>query len=286
MNLVSTALRRPVKIPSDKQRKPDRQPEKVLTSAEFRRVEKINGRSTNCVGRVKVILDRVQILVVEDDAKTAQAIRRGLEAEGYAAVVARTGDEGFCQLNSETFDLVVLDWMLPGRDGINILRTLRARSTKPPVLLLTARDAVEDRVMGLDSGADDYLVKPFAFAELLARMRALLRRTPKDEVLRKQVGDLVLDIQSRRASRAGQEIILTPREFELLAYLMRYEGQVVTRQMLAHDVWREPNRVTPLDNVIDVHLARLRKKVDEGRRSKLVQTVRGVGFMLREEKPS
>ncbi|HBJ85953.1 MAG TPA: DNA-binding response regulator [Verrucomicrobiales bacterium] len=225
-------------------------------------------------------------MVIEDDAKTAQAVRRGLEAEGYDAAVAMTGEGGFFRLNSEAFDLVVLDWMLPGRDGIEILKMMRARSTKPPVLLLTARDAVEDRVMGLDSGADDYLVKPFAFAELLARIRALLRRTAQDEVLRKQVGDLVLDIQSRRVWRAGQEIILTPREFDLLVYLMRYEGQVVTRQMLAQEVWREPNRATPLDNVIDVHLAHLRKKLDEGQRTKLIQTVRGVGFTLREEMPA
>jgi two-component system copper resistance phosphate regulon response regulator CusR len=229
------------------------------------------------------MLGRVKILVVEDDAKTAQAIRRGLSAEGYDTVAARTGDEGWSHLNSTAFDLVVLDWMLPGRDGIEILKALRTRSTKPPVLLLTARDAVEDRVLGLDSGADDYLVKPFAFAELLARMRVLLRRTGPDAFLRRQVGDLVLDLQSRRAWRAEQEIDLTPREFDLLAYLMRYEGQVVTRQMLAQEVWREPNRATTLDNVIDVHLAHLRKKVDEDRRSKLVQTVRGVGFMLREE---
>lgn len=229
------------------------------------------------------MLGRVKILVVEDDAKTAQAIRRGLSAEGYDTVAARTGDEGWSHLNSTAFDLVVLDWMLPGRDGIEILKALRTRSTKPPVLLLTARDAVEDRVLGLDSGADDYLVKPFAFAELLARMRVLLRRTGPDAFLRRQVGDLVLDLQSRRAWRTGQEIDLTPREFDLLAYLMRYEGQVVTRQMLAQEVWREPNRATTLDNVIDVHLAHLRKKVDEDRRSKLVQTVRGVGFMLREE---
>ena len=171
--------------------------------------------------------------------------------------------------------------MLPGRDGIEILKTLRARGAKPSVLLLTARDTVEDRVTGLDSGADDYLVKPFAFAELLARIRVLLRRTAQDELTRKQVDDLILDIQSRRAWRAGQEIMLTPREFDLLVYLMRYEGQVVTRQMLAQEVWREPNRATPLDNVIDVHLAHLRKKVDEGRRTKLLQTVRGVGFLLR-----
>jgi len=225
----------------------------------------------------------VRILIIEDDPKTARAIRQGLCGEGYEAAVARTGEDGFFQLSAEAFDLVVLDWMLPGRDGLEILKALRAHGPKPPVLLLRARDTVEDRVLGLDSGADDYLVKPFAFAELLARIRALLRRAAKDEVGRKQVDDLALDVQSRRVWRAGQEIVLTPREFDLLVYLMRYEGQVVTRQMLAQEVWREPNRATPLDNVIDVHLAHLRKKVDEGRRTKLIQTVRGVGFLLRGE---
>ncbi len=225
----------------------------------------------------------MKILVIEDDAKTAQALRNGLNHEGYDTVVAGTGEEGFSLLKAEPFDLVILDWMLPGRDGLDILRNLRARGTRTPVLLLTARDAVEDRVLGLDAGADDYLVKPFAFAELLARLRALGRRTAPDEVLRKQTGDLVVDIHSRRAWRAGQEIILTPREFDLLVYLMRYEGQVVTRRMLAREVWREPNRATPLDNVIDVHVAHLRKKVDEGQRVRLIHTVRGVGFVLREE---
>jgi two-component system copper resistance phosphate regulon response regulator CusR len=229
---------------------------------------------------------RIKILIVEDDAKIARAIRTGLEMEGYEPTVAATGDEGFSRLSSESFDLVVLDWMLPGRDGIEILHALRGRSGRPPVLLLTARDTVEDRVLGLDSGADDYLVKPFAFAELLARLRALLRRAGQDEVLRRQVGDLALDLRTRRASRAGEDIALTPREFDLLEYLTRQEGQVVTRQMLARDVWRVPNRSTPLDNVIDVHLARLRKKLDDGRRAKLIQTVRGLGFVLREEPPT
>jgi two-component system copper resistance phosphate regulon response regulator CusR len=224
-------------------------------------------------------LDQVEILVVEDDAKTAQAILRGLETEDYAATLAATGDEGLRQLNDRAFDLVVLDW-------IEILGALRNRSTKPLVLLLTARDTVEDRVVGLDAGADDYLVKPFAFAELLARIRALQRRTTPEEVLRRQIGDLSVDIQSRRVWRAGQEIVLTPREFDLLVLLMSHEGQVVTRPMLAQMIWREQNRATPLDNVIDVHLAHLRKKLDEGRRSKLIQTVRGVGFMLREERHS
>lgn len=226
-----------------------------------------------------------RILIVEDDPKTANAIRSGLRGEGYEAVVARSGEEGFFVLNVEAFDLVVLDWMLPGRDGIEILKTLRARGTKTPLLLLTARDTIEDRVLGLDSGADDYLVKPFAFAELLARIRALLRRAGDTDTLRKQIGDLTLDVENRRVHRGSKELPLTPREFELLAYLVRHHGQVVTRQMLAKEVWREPHRATPLDNVIDVHVAHLRRKVDDGQRVKLIHTVRGVGFVLREDNP-
>ncbi len=231
----------------------------------------------------KHVLRSVKILVIEDDTKTAHAIKSGLKSEGYEAALAKTGEEGFFLLSAESFDLVVLDWMLPGRDGIEILKTFRARGTKTPVLLLTARDAIEDRVLGLDSGADDYLLKPFAFAELLARMRALLRRAGPEEPLRQQAGDLVLDLQTRRVTRGSQEIALTPREFDLLAYLLQHQGQTVTRQMLAKDVWREPHRVTPLDNVIDVHLAHLRKKIDEGHGAKLIHTVRGAGFVLREE---
>lgn len=227
---------------------------------------------------------RVKILVIEDDAKTAQAIRKGLAGEGHQPAVARTGEEGFFLLNSEPFDLVILDWMLPGRDGIEILKTLRARGTKTPVLLLTARDAVEDRVLGLDAGADDYLVKPFAFAELLARLRALSRRPAKDEPLRQQIADLVIDFQTRRVNRASLDIVLTPREFDLLAYLLQHQGQAVTRQMLARDVWRETRRVTSLDNVIDVHIGHLRRKIDEGQRVKLLHTLRGVGYALREER--
>ncbi len=227
-----------------------------------------------------------KILVIEDEPKTANAIRSGLHGEGYDATVAKTGEDGFSQLSAEPFDLVVLDWMLPGRDGVEILKMLRARGTKTLVLLLTARDTVEDRIIGLDSGADDYLVKPFAFAELVARIRALLRRVGDTETFRKQIGDLMLDIENRRVTRASQEIVVTPREFELLAYLLRHHGQTVTRQMLAKDVWREPHRATPLDNVIDVHVAHLRRKIDEGRRVKLIHTVRGVGFVLREESPA
>jgi two-component system copper resistance phosphate regulon response regulator CusR len=224
----------------------------------------------------------VRLLIIEDNVTTARAIQRGLAGEGFESVVARTGEEGFFLLNTDTFDLVVLDWMLPGHDGIEILKALRARGSKTPVLLLTARDAVQDRVHGLESGADDYLVKPFAFAELAARIRSLLRRTTP-EPLRKQVADLVVDLETRHVWRAGTLIELTPREFDLLAYLIRQLGQVVTREMLAKDVWRETNRATPLDNVIDVHVAHLRRKLDEGHATKLIQTVRGVGFLLREE---
>lgn len=227
----------------------------------------------------------MRILIVEDEVKTADAVKSGLDAEGYRVTVARDGDEARARLDEQTFDLVLLDWMLPGQDGISLLKALRAGGERQPVLLLTARDAVEDRVHGLDSGADDYLVKPFAFAELLARVRVLLRRSSQDEPLRLQIGPLALDLGSRQVHRDGQEIPLTPREFSVLQYLMRHEGQIVTRQMLAEDVWRETNRSTPLDNVIDVHLARLRKKVDEGRPTRLIHTVRGVGYFCGEAEP-
>jgi two-component system, OmpR family, copper resistance phosphate regulon response regulator CusR len=224
-----------------------------------------------------------KILIIEDDVRTANALRAGLRGQGYDAAVAKTGEQGVLQLISSSFDLLVLDWMLPGRDGLEILKDIRSRGAKTPVLLLTARDAVGDRVLGLDCGADDYLVKPFAFAELVARIRVLLRRTGDTENLRRQVGDLVLDVENRRAHRNSKEVLLTPREFDLLAYLMRHHGQTVTRRMLAKDVWRESHRVTPLDNVIDVHITHLRRKIDEGHRVKLLHTVRGVGFVLRAE---
>lgn len=225
----------------------------------------------------------MRLLIVEDDKKTAGALKAGLDGEGFSAVTAATGEEGFFLLNSGNFDLVLLDWMLPGHDGIEILKTLRARGTQTPILLLTARDAVEDRVLGLESGADDYLVKPFAFAELVARIKTLLRRAVPIEPLRKSIADLVVDLETRRASRAGKGVDLTPREFDLLSYLIRQPGQVVTREMLAKEVWSETNRVTPLDNVIDVHIAHLRKKLDEDHAVKLLHTVRGVGFVLRAE---
>jgi two-component system, OmpR family, copper resistance phosphate regulon response regulator CusR len=228
----------------------------------------------------------VRILVVEDEAKVARALQEGLAAEHYDVVVAQTGEDGFFYANAEIFDVVVLDLMLPGRDGIAVLTTLRKRGLQTPVLILTAKDAVDDRVLGLDSGADDYLVKPFAFPELLARLRALLRRGRGDQVLRLKAGDLDIDLVTRKVTRGDRVLELTAREFELLEYLLRHQNQLVSREMLSHDVWKEPFRATPLDNVIDVHIARLRKKVDQDVSTKLIHTVRGVGFILREGEPS
>jgi DNA-binding response OmpR family regulator len=226
-----------------------------------------------------------RVLVVEDEQKVANALREGLQGEGYDVIVEHTGEGAFFRLNTDMFDVILLDLTLPGRDGLQVLTTLRQRGVKTPVLVLTARDALEDRVLGLDSGADDYLVKPFAFAEVEARIRALVRRGRPTEVTRFSVADLDLDLVTRKVSRAGRAIELTVREFELLEYLMRHEGQVVSRGTLGRDVWKETSRTTPLDNVIDVHIARLRRKVDLDQAVRLIHTVRGVGFMLREGEP-
>jgi len=224
----------------------------------------------------------MHILVVEDEAKVARALQEGLEREDYVVTVARTGEEGYYLLDAQAFDLVVLDLMLPGRGGLEILATLRGRDRAIPVLILTARDAVQDRVTGLDAGADDYLVKPFAFPELLARVRALLRRGRPEPVTRLSLADLEMDIAARRVTRAGRDIDLTSREFELLEYLLRNRGRVVSREMLVRDVWKETRRATPLDNVIAVHIARLRRKIDEPFEVKLIHTVRGVGFVAKD----
>jgi DNA-binding response OmpR family regulator len=224
-----------------------------------------------------------RILVVEDEAKLALALREGLEAEEYAVTVAHSGEEGFYLAHEQTFDLVILDVMLPGRNGLEILSTLRREGNPIPVMLVTARDAVEDRVRGLDAGADDYLVKPFAFAELLARVRALIRRGKAESPHKLKLADLEVDCARRSVVRAGKILDLTAREFDLLEYFLRHQGRVVSREMLARDIWNEPARFTPIDNVIDVHVARLRRKVDDQFAEKLVHTVRGVGFVLRQE---
>jgi DNA-binding response OmpR family regulator len=224
----------------------------------------------------------MKILVIEDDKKVAQALKKGLESEHYQVEVAYAGEEGFFLISTQKFDLIILDLMLPGRDGLEILTALRGKQDKIPVLILTAKDAIEDRVIGLDSGADDYLIKPFAFPELSARIRALLRRGINGQALKLKLAGLEMDLVRHIVTRNGQLIPLTVKEFEIIEYLLRNHGQIVTREMLAKDVWQETQRATPLDNVIDVHIARLRKKIDEPFANKLLHTVRGVGFILTE----
>lgn len=222
----------------------------------------------------------MRILVVEDEHKIAEALKKGLEAEGYGVTLAVSGEDGYFCLTTAEFDLMLLDIMLPGRDGLEILKTIRSKGITTPVLLLTGRDTVEDRVLGLDSGADEYLIKPFAFPELLARIRLLLRRgRPETEHLLKASG-LEINLLTHRAIRSGQALDLTVKEFELLTYLLRNQGHIVSREMLAQDVWQVRERSTPLDNVIDVSIARLRRKVDGPFENKLIRTLRGVGFCL------
>ena len=221
-----------------------------------------------------------RVLVVEDEQKTRDSLAEGLRLENWVVATAATGEEAIAQLQREGFDLVVLDWMLPDQDGLEVLQQLRGAGKHTPVLMLTARSTLNDRVVGLDSGADDYLAKPFAFAELLARCRALLRRPSwtSDRLLR--CGDLQLDTRARVAVRGGQEIALTPREVDVLEYLLRFQGQIVTREMLERDVWKQTHRMTSLDNVIDVQIMRLRRKVDVEGAERLIHTLRGVGYQL------
>jgi len=222
----------------------------------------------------------VRILIIEDEKKVAKALREGLEAERYEVSVAANGEEGFFLASQGSFDLVLLDLMLPRRNGIDVLATLRKRSIQTPVFVLTAKDAVEDRVLGLDRGADDYLIKPFAFPELLARIRALLRRGRMDQILKLQREDLEMDLVTRKVSRGAQPLDLTAKEFDMLEHLLRHWGRVVSREMLARGVWHVTARATPLDNVIDVTIARLRRKIDDPFEKKLLHTVRGMGFVL------
>ena len=225
----------------------------------------------------------MRVLVVEDDRKVAEALREGLQTEDYEVAVERTGEGAFFRTSTEAFDLVLLDLGLPGRDGLEVMAAIRRKQISVPIIVLTARDTVAERVVGLDAGADDYMVKPFAFAELLARMRVLLRRGRSPDARQMTVGSLSLDAISRKVTHSGQPLDLTLREFELLEFLMRYEGQVVSRDTLAREVWKESGRTPSLDNVIDAHMARLRRKFDDGgAAARMIHTIRGVGFMLRE----
>jgi heavy metal response regulator len=219
----------------------------------------------------------VRILVVEDESRVSSFVRLGLAEAGMAVDVAEDGEQAIALARTEPYDAIVLDLGLPDRDGLEVLREIRARGCPAPVLVLTARDAVEDRVRGLDGGADDYLVKPFAFAELLARLRVLLRRgAPQSSLLR--VGDLVLDAAARTAERAGRPLELTAKEFALLEYLVRHAGEVVTRTMIAEHVWNLD--FDTFSNVIDVYIRYLRRKIDDPFETKLIHTRRGIGYVL------
>ncbi len=223
----------------------------------------------------------MRILVVEDEEKLARSLKRGLEAEGYAVDTVSDGETARRRIvaRDDAYDLVVLDVMLPGLDGFTVCREVRARGVAVPILLLTARDTTSDKVTGLDSGADDYLVKPFAFEELLARLRTLLRRPTQALPAELVVGDVALDPAARKVRRGGEEIELTTREFALLELLMRHVGQVLSRDTILDHVWDEG--FDSFSNVVDVHVRNLRRKLDREGRPSLIETVRGIGYTVR-----
>jgi len=221
-----------------------------------------------------------RLLVVEDQPKLLQSLERGLREEGYEVLTASDGQSAYEQASTNVVDAVILDLMLPKRDGMDVLRGLRSEGFTKPVLILTARDEVEARVEGLDSGADDYLVKPFAFVELLARVRALIRRDVLSRDLCFQADDLEMNLVARTVVRGGVEIDLTRREFDLLEFLLRHKNTPVTREMIARDVWKEGTGT--LTNTIDVYITLLRKKIEKPDRPTLIHTVRGVGYVLKD----
>ena len=221
----------------------------------------------------------MRILIVEDEKKVAGFIKKGLEEETYAVDVAYDGEEGFHLADMNQYDMIILDLMLPKLDGLEVLTRLRDKKVSTPILLLTAKDAVDDKVTGLNKGADDYLTKPFAFSELLARIRSLLRRGQVETKTELKVGDLSLDMVSHKVSRNGEEIELTGKEYSLLEYFMRNEGKVLTRTMIAEHVW--DYNFDTFTNVIDVYVNHLRNKIDKKYPAKLLHTLRGVGYVMR-----
>jgi two-component system OmpR family response regulator len=223
-------------------------------------------------------MTRMRLLVVEDDAKMVRALERGLGQEGYDVDVARTGDDGLSRATAHEYDAIVLDVMLPGVDGFAVCQELRRAGRRVPVLMLTARTAVDDRIRGLDGGADDYLVKPFDFGELLARLRVLVRRGPSEHPQTLDVGDLRLDVTTRVVRRSGEEVELTAREFDVLEVLARNAGRLVSRAELLETVWEENFEGSP--NVVDVYIGYLRKKLEVPKGRRLIRTVRGKGFVL------
>ena len=222
----------------------------------------------------------MRVLIIEDEVKTAAFLRKGLKEEGYAVDVAHRGDEGLNLALSREYDLIVLDVMLPGLDGWEVIKKIRSTHRDTPVLFLTARDAVQDRIKGLELGADDYLVKPFAFSELLARIHTILRRGPVRTEEKIRIADLEIDLMAHRVTRGGQRIDVTPKEFALLSLLARRSGEVLTRTRIAERIWDIDFESD--SNVVDVHMRRLRAKVDEPFEQKLIHTVRGVGYVLEE----
>ena len=225
----------------------------------------------------------MRVLLVEDEERIAGFICQGLAEEGHAVDVATDGEEAVDWPEVVDFDVIILDVMLPVRDGIDVCRTLRRRGVQVPILMLTARDAIEDRVRGLDSGADDYLIKPFAFAELLARIRALVRREPALQGTRLRLDDLSLDTTTRGVNRGARTLDLTTKEYAILEYLMRHQNQVLTRTMIAEHVWNYD--FDNASNVIDVHIRNLRRKIDDGASRKLIHTVRGAGYRISAAQP-
>lgn len=222
----------------------------------------------------------MRILVIEDEKKIADFIKRGLKEEGYAVDIAHDGEEGHFMAKTNEYDLILLDLMLPKMDGLEVCRALKKEGVHVPIIMLTAKDAVKDKVAGLDSGADDYLTKPFAFEELLARARAIFRKKGSSVTEPIKIDDLVMDIITHKVTRAGKEIELTSKEYSLLEYLMRNEGKVVTRTMISEHVWDAD--FDTFTNVIDVYINYLRKKIDIGNRKKLIHTIRGRGYIIKE----
>jgi heavy metal response regulator len=223
----------------------------------------------------------MRILVIEDEKKVSEFIKRGLKEEGYAVDVASDGENGLFQAMEIAYDLILLDIMLPKLDGISLCKKLRANNIQTPLIMITARDSVKDKITGLDSGADDYITKPFSFEELLARIRALMRKERNQHPTKLQVADLSLDLVSHKVWRGKEEIILTAKEYSLLEYFMRNAGTIITRTMISEHVW-DINFDT-FTNVIDVYVNYLRNKIDKGRIKKLIHTIRGRGYILKEE---
>jgi heavy metal response regulator len=224
----------------------------------------------------------MRILVVEDEKKVASFIKKGLEEEYYAVDIAYDGEEGLVLADINEYDLILLDIMLPKLDGMEVLRRIRGNGSGVPILMLTAKDAVEDIVSGLDSGSDDYLTKPFSFAELVARVRALLRRKTKEKTDLLTIDDLILSTSTHRVKRGGREIELTAKEYALLEYFMRNPNRILTRTLITEHVW--DYHFDPSTNVVDVYVNYLRKKIDQGFEKKLIHTIRGSGYMIKDER--